>query len=528
MAINFLNTVDLNFNQLNKAAIQNLGTDPAAGVLGQIYYNTAVSALKICTTAQVIGGANAVYTEVGATSGVETISIGNANVNAGGVNTGLVRTPGTGIGDVVITPAIYGGAANVGMVPTGGTANKYLDGTGAWIDVTTGDIESVNASTVNNRLGIAITTPLGPDPTVGLNIVGLTNLGATPASSDELIIYDVSSTTNKAVTVGNLVGGFETTYTLPVTAGSSTDPKSGIITLTGTDGTTDPVTFVGTTGRIEIAGNPGASTITVDLTDNVSIVGKIDVLGSATSSFAGDIDMNNNKLTEVKTGTVATDGVNLGQVEALVAGIGLFKGGYNATTGLTTDLGAGNGSLDGNNNIALDQGDFFVVTVAGGAFYTQTLEVGDMIFANTGIAANSTPPITDYTVVIQDANIAGAGSTDGGTQKGVAGFDSANFTASATGWVQLKEEVLSGRMRKVSLTSGDNTTAGETTFTVNLAAAFGSNPTPVAADCIATVKETTSNLIVYPCVTGNGTGSLDFVFMPQVTDGDYTAIISIV
>ena len=83
-------------------------------------------------------------------------------------------------------------------------------------------------------------------------------------------------------------------------------------------------------------------------------------------------------------------------------------------------------------------------------------------------------------------------------------------------------------MRKVSLTSGDNTTAGETTFTVNLAAAFGSNPTPVAADCIATVKETTSNLIVYPEVTGNGTGSLDFVFMPQVTDGDYTAIISIV
>ena len=85
--------------------------------------------------------------------------------------------------------------------------------------------------------------------------------------------------------------------------------------------------------------------------------------------------MNNNKLTEVKTGTIATDGVNLGQVEALVAGIGLFKGGYNATTGLTTDLGAGNnGSLDGASNIALDQGDFFVVTVAGTAF----------LYANSG------------------------------------------------------------------------------------------------------------------------------------------------
>jgi len=169
-----------------------------------------------------------------------------------------------------------------------------------------------------------------------------------------------------------------------------------------------------------------------------------------------------------------------------------------------------------------------VVTVAGGAFYTQTLEVGDMIFANTSIAANSTPPITDYTVVIQDANIAGSGATDGATQKGVAGFDNANFTVSGTGWVQLKEEVLSGRIRKVSLTNGDNTVTGQTTFTVNLATAFGATPTPLAADAIATVKETTSNLIVYPEVTGNGTGSLDFVFMPQVTNGDYTAIISIV
>ena len=536
MAIQFLNTVNFNKNQLNFARIQNLGADPttANSSIGQIYFNTAVDTLKQYVSDT--GGGAPGWVEVGATSGVETISIGNANVNAGGVNTGLVRTPGTGIGDVVITPAIYGGAANVGMVPTGGAANKYLDGTGAWIDVTTGDIESVNASTVNNRLGIAITTPLGPDPVVGLNIVGQTNLGATPNTADELIIYDVSTTTNKAVTVGNLVGGFETKYTIDVPAGTAN------INLKGTDGagtvTNDAITLSGFAGQT-VTNHITTSNIQVALTPSVVIAndlsltnGRFKQLAGGTNEFAGPIDLGasgvNQKLLRVANGAAATDGVNLGQVEALVAGIGLFKGGYNATTGLTTDLGAANGSLDGASNIALDQGDFFVVTTPGTAFYTQTLEVGDMIFANTGIAANSTPPITDYTVVIQDANIAGAGSTDGGTQKGVAGFDSANFTASATGWVQLKEEVLSGRMRKVSLTSGDNTTAGETTFTVNLAAAFGSNPTPVAADCIATVKETTSNLIVYPCVTGNGTGSLDFVFMPQVTDGDYTAIISIV
>jgi len=48
MAINFLNTVDLNKNQLNYAAIQNLTTNPAgAAVVGQIYFNTTDSELKI-------------------------------------------------------------------------------------------------------------------------------------------------------------------------------------------------------------------------------------------------------------------------------------------------------------------------------------------------------------------------------------------------------------------------------------------------------------------------------------------------
>ena len=521
MAINFLNTVNLNKNQLNNAAIQNLAADPAGAVEGQIYFNTQDHDLKIY--------ANGAWKEVGATSGVETLSTTKTGNSTGNPLTVLSNA----VGDVTINSFAYAGGSNIGYVPSGGLVDQYMDGTGAWVDITTGDIESVNASTVNNRLGIAITTPLGPDPVVGLNIVGQANLGATPATSDELIIYDASTTTNKAITVGNLVGGFETKYTIDVPAGTAN------INLKGTDGagtvTNDAITLSGFAGQT-VTNHITTSNIQVALTPSVVIANNLTLTngsftqqaGTAANSLVTALDMNGSKLLDVGDGTAATDGVNLGQVEALVAGIGLFKGGYNANTGLTTDLGAGNGSLDGASNIALDQGDFFVVTVAGGAFYTQTLEVGDMIFANTGIAANSTPPITDYTVVIQDANIAGAGASDGATQKGVAGFDSANFTASATGWVQLKEEVLSGRMRKVSLTSGDNTTAGETTFTVNLAAAFGSNPTPVAADCIATVKETTSNLIVYPCVTGNGTGSLDFVFMPQVTDGDYTAIISIV
>ena len=516
MAINFLNTVDLNFNQLNKAAIQNLSGDPAAGVLGQIYYDTAVSALKICTTAQVVGVSNAVWTEVGATSGVETISIGNANVNAGGVNTGLVRTPGTGIGDVVITPAIYGGGANVGMVPTGGTANKYLDGTGNWVDVTTGDIESVNAATASNLLGINITTPLGPNPTVGLDIVGRDSLGGTPATGDQLLIYDLDTTKNKKVTVGNLVGGFETTYDL------TTAPTGTAVRLTDSTGSDDDVTISGTSGQTAMS-RISTSELRVALTDDVTIIddltvgGELVVSGTGTSSFAGPLSLSGSKLTNVGAGVASTDGVNLGQVELLVAGVGVFKGSYNANTNSP--------ALEGASNIALDQGDYFVVSVAG-SFLGEALEPGDFIFANNAIAANSSPGIGNYTVVQADANIAGAGATDGATQKGVAGFDSENFSVSSNGWVQLKRQANPYGI-SVPLTGGTDS-GGETTFTVDIttAARFGAGA--LAANCKAEVVTTSGRQTVYPDITGNGTGSMDFKFIPTVANSVYTALITIV
>ena len=68
MAINYLNSVNLNQNELVKARIENQPNDAAAGtgVEGQLYYDTTADALKIWA-----GGA---WAEVGATSGVETFT----------------------------------------------------------------------------------------------------------------------------------------------------------------------------------------------------------------------------------------------------------------------------------------------------------------------------------------------------------------------------------------------------------------------------------------------------------------------
>jgi len=227
-------------------------------------------------------------------------------------------------------------------------------------------------------------------------------------------------------------------------------------TLAGDSGSNQTITDGNT---LTIAGGPGCSTVasaTDTLTVNLNLsqlttvtsidksadfivsskgsnsgnekIKYEDVSLSAWAAPTGDLAMGSNKITGLATATNSNEATNLGQVQSLVAGVGVFQGGYNANTNSP--------ALTGGSNVALDQGDFFVVTT-GGSFFTETLEVGDLIFANSDIAASSTPSLSDYTVVIADQNIAGSGSTDGGTTKGVAGFDSGNFGVTANGWVTL-------------------------------------------------------------------------------------------
>ena len=633
MAINFLNSVDLNKNQLIKAAIESQPNDAAVGtgVEGQLYFNTTQQTIKV-------------YREI---------------------------LPAT-------TPKTY-----------------------EWASIS-GDIEEVQASIVADKLGIDVVDPLGPIPKVGLDIVGLTALGA-PALTDSLAVYDVSATTNKKLTVADIIGtstwklegdganpqtivngdivdfvgntyissvassvsanNFAVTlthdnttrtnttstvtpvsgatftaldsittnatghvtavntktvttadenYLLPTTTGvvSPGAPTTGIISLTGsTDGVVSTVTFTGTTNRIDIAGSATGSdgAITVDLTDSVTIVDNLTVggvitqsQGGETNTFTSKLSLNDKKITNVGTGTVATDGVNLGQVELLVAGIGVFQGGYNATTD------PGIPEISGAANVRLDQGDYFVVSHDGDITFSGTtttgansgaldnstalvlaaantdvavgmdvtgtgvppgitiltvtnstnfvlnsaitiantttltfsdqvvsVEVGDFIFANALIAANSDPAASEYTIVQSDANIAGAGATDGATEKGVAGFDSASFDVSASGWVQLNSQrnpygakvALNNTSPVSRATTG--TPVDQTTFTVNIddASIFGAGA--LAANVKVEVLDNVSPFeTVYPLVERSGSGTIAIKFTGDVAINLYQVLLS--
>jgi len=527
MAINFLNNVNLNSIQVENIVIEKFASDAAAGtgVVGQLYFDTTADTLKQYVSDT--GGGAAGWIEVGTTSGVETIT----------------TTDGTYINLTPNTPTLGNVTVTADLSAVDGTSiasDRFLTKNNKWATIPFGDITEVQGGTY-----ISVTNQTGPIPIVNHDLTSRTDTtstaspgyGATFTTIDSVTTNTTGHVTALNVKTITLPSDTNETYTLPVAAGAS---NSAIINLTagGTgSGIKSSVTFLGTTGRIAISetvGNNG--NITIDFPDDVTIVDDLTVGGvitqsqtGETNSFASPLNMNSNKLTNVATGTASTDGVNLGQVELLVAGVGVFKGGYNATTDPGVPV------ISGGSNIALDQGDYFVVTHDGDITFSDTtvsVEVGDFIFANAAITASSTPASTQYTFVLADANVAGAGATDGATEKGVSGFDSANFTVTANGWVQLKSQANPyGVKRSLNNTSPSSRVEanGLTTFTLDLAdsSLFGTGA--LAENVKVEITEGSSPFqTVYADVTRSGSASISVIFTGSIANDAYQVLLTYV
>jgi hypothetical protein len=544
MAINFLNTVDLNQNQLNQAAIQSLAANPASGVIGQIYFNTVAQTIRVykeilpATTPKTYEWAS-ISGDITGLIGGTYITITDADGPIPTINhdatskttPSTTSSPGYG-GDIVAVKAITtnatGHVTNVatetytlpddtnetytlpttaGVVapnaPTTGIISLTAGGTGSGVKSTvafTGTTNRIDVSGSATGTAGAITIDLTDDVTIvdDLNIGGIiTQSGA-------------SSTTA-------LNSGAITASTALVLTTANTAIKAGM-----------QVTGTGVPTNITIA--TVTNSYTFVLSGAITIANTTTLTFEEVNSFAAPLDMNNNRLHEVKTGVLGTDGVNLGQVELLVAGVGVFKGGYNATTDPGVPV------ISGASNIALDQGDYFIVTHDGDITFSDqaiSVEVGDFIFANASITADDDPASTEYTFVIADANVAGAGATDGATEKGVSGFDSANFDVSASGWVQLNSQrnpygakvVLNNTSPVSRATTG--TPVDQTTFTVSIddASIFGTGA--LAANVKVEVLNNAAPLdTVYPCVERSGSGTLAIKFSGNVAVDLYQVLLS--
>ena len=495
MAIAYLTNIDLNNNQLKGFKVDNQTSDPTglAGE-GQLIYRTDTNELKYHTgsnTWETITVSSGTVTSVDISSSTGTITVGGGPITDAGTLT--VNLPVTGVTagsytSADITVDTYGRITSA-TSSGGGTMTSWKIGSTTGTDQTV-----IDGQTVDVVGGTYISGSVGGTRTVTLDHDATTRTDSTSTASSNSFAVVNSVTTNgtghvtgidvKTVTVPdnnttslpikNSAGVLQftstdvtglrftasgaasvvftpasqlitisstdtnTTYTLPVSAGGS---NSAIVTLDGSTGTDSTVTFEGTTDEIAVtetivSGTEG--TIKIGLPDDVTIANDLTVDGviiqtEASSGspaaplniFAGEV--------QVPTATAGGNAPNLAQVNLLIAGVGVFQGSYNASTNSP--------ALSGASNVALNLGDYFVVSVAGnnGGFFPD-LEPGDFIFADAAIGAGTSPAVSAYTVVQADANIAGSGTTDGNTNKGVSGFDSANFTVSSNGWVQLNDQ----------------------------------------------------------------------------------------
>lgn len=394
MAINFLNTVDLNKNQLNNAAIQNLAVDPGTGVEGQIYFNTADDALKIY--------AGGVWVEVGATSGVESliagtgIGVSSATGNVTVRNTGLVSV----LDGTYIDLTKQGGGDNTELTAdlsaadgTAVAATRFLTKDNTWATVPQGDITEVQGGTY-----ISVTNQTGPIPVVNHDATTRTDTSSSASPGYGATFTAVDSVTSNAT--GHITALNLKTVTMP-------SAEAYTFNVTGDSGTNQVINSGNT---LDIAGGTNITTVvgatdtvTVNLNDSITLGGSLTVNGISTfndevsidadTSITGDLNMNTARIINLADPTGAQDAATKNYVDSAIVGGLVYQGGYNAATN-TPDL-------DVSPSSAIKKGWTYTVT-ADGLFFTEQVRVGDVLIAEQ----DAPTTLADWTTVQNNIDLA--------------------------------------------------------------------------------------------------------------------------
>ena len=482
MAINYLNTVNLNKNQLEQAAIQNLTADPATGVLGQVYYNTVVSELKICTTANVVGppAENAVWTVVGSYD--YWVLDANGNGATANITNGMTADFVGGL--KITTDSAADGTLNIvhdlqAQTDSANTAAPGYGGTFTTVDTvtrdTTGHVTGINVKTITL-------------PTVAYTL-------DKAAASSDLVLKKDGVAQDTIVFAGTpsqieIDVATEDSYTFQF-------PAAGVVLPNGstafTQATGDNSTKVATTAFVQ-----------------ASVTGLLE--------FKGGFDADTGTIVGGTTNLTKNDQPNAGDETVAVA-----VGDYYVVTA--------DGDFFGNTATPLTVGDSVIVQTAAAAGASTEADFivvqsdTDLATATTvglgnvvpGTSATVTAPYVAGTatidVVDSTASQKGAVIVAGGAGISVAyASGTATVTANSNG---ARQDLLSSDANVTRTESG-----GLTTFALDVGAILGSTSAlNVKAEIISAAGQT-----VYADITRSGT-TLNVIFTGSVADSAYQALL---
>jgi hypothetical protein len=473
MARKYLTSLDLTKNELQNARIQNLATDPASPVTGQVYYNTASNEMRVyngtiweavglngvtadAAEINILDGATLTTTELnyvdGVTSAIQT-QIDTKSPSNNPTFTGTV-TLDTGVN------LVFEGATPNSFELTLTSGDPTADRTVTLPDLTTTLVGQDTTDTLTNK---TITSPL---------VSGL-------ALTDSSIVFEgsVDDTNETTLTVTNPT--VDRTITLPDLSGTVILTTNKVTDLTAPTSAFSMNSQLITNVADPVSAQDAATKNYVD-----SVAQGLDVKASVRAATDG-----NRELLEMENGEVV-DGVTLATGDRV-----LVKNQTDATANgiyVVQASGAPVRALDANSNADVTSGMFTFV------------EQGT-VNGNSGWVLTTDNPITLGTTALTFAQFSGAGTYTASNGVLLTGTNF-TFAPSTTGGLQTDS---SGGAIKLATNSGAATDANGFAIGAGNGIVVGTNTISVDAAVVARKYSTTLSTSATSYTVTHNLGTLD-------------------